>query len=161
MYIYMYTYIYIYITYIYIYVYIYIYYSSNRAPMWLTETHTQIWIRIYRRFIISRGYEHTRTGNWPESGFGSRRGAPFDISRCLGDGATLRSSYAPSLAARCLEKKTRRFVDFFAPPPSCFPGFTRGWPDDWSKQALRIKTIGLIKTFSRVYPKKGEHAPGQ
>ena len=32
----------------------------------------------------------------------------------------------PSLAARYLEKKTRRFFDFFAPPPSCFPGFTRG-----------------------------------
>jgi len=32
-----------------------------------------------------------------------------------------------SLAARYLEKKTRRFSDFFcAPPPSCFPGFTRG-----------------------------------
>jgi len=36
-----------------------------------------------------------------------------------------------SLAARYLEKKTRQFFDFFcAPPSSCFPGFTRGWPDD-------------------------------
>jgi len=43
---------------------------------------------------------------------------------------------------------------FLRPFPSCFPGFTRGWPDDWSKQALQIKKIGLIKTFSRVYPKK-------
>ena len=37
----------------------------------------------------------------------------------------------PSLAARYLEKKIRRFFDCFrAPPPSCFPGFTRGSPDD-------------------------------
>jgi len=46
------------------------------------------------------------------------------------------------------------FQFFFAPPPFLFPGFTRGWLDDWSKQALRIKTIGLIKTVSRVCPKK-------
>ena len=32
----------------------------------------------------------------------------------------------PSLAARYLEKKTRRFLIFFALPPFCFPGFTRG-----------------------------------
>ena len=33
----------------------------------------------------------------------------------------------PSLAARYLEKKTRRWFDFFGPPPhpSCFPGLTR------------------------------------
>jgi len=32
----------------------------------------------------------------------------------------------PSLAARYLEKKTRRFFVFVATPPrSCFPGFTR------------------------------------
>jgi len=31
-----------------------------------------------------------------------------------------------ALAARYLEKKTRRFFDLFcAPPRSCFPGFTR------------------------------------
>jgi len=71
-------------------------------------------------------------------------------------------SSATSLAARYLEKKTRRFFIFFAsPPPSCFPGFPQGWPDDWSKQALRIKKKLGIKTFSRVYPKKGEHAPGK
>jgi len=52
-------------------------------------------------------------------------------------------------------------IFFWRPPPSCFPGFTRGGPDDWSKQAFRIKKIGLIKTFRRVYPKKGEHAPGK
>jgi len=32
----------------------------------------------------------------------------------------------PSLAARYLEKKTCRYFDFFATPPSCFPGLTRG-----------------------------------
>jgi len=29
------------------------------------------------------------------------------------------------------------------------------------KQALRKKKIELIETFSRVYPKKSEHAPGK
>jgi len=32
---------------------------------------------------IQRAHEHTRTGNWSESGFGSPRGVPLDISRCL------------------------------------------------------------------------------
>jgi len=41
--------------------------------------------------------------------------------------STSRVSWLPSLAARYLENKTRRFFDCFrAPPPSCFPGFTRG-----------------------------------
>ena len=39
------------------------------------------------------------------------------------------------------------------PPPSCFPGFTRGWPDDWSKQALRKKKesgwLKLLAGFTR------------
>jgi len=50
---------------------------------------------------------------------------------------------------------------FSRPPPSCFPGLTRGWPNDGSKPALRIKRIGWMKTLSRVYPKKGKHAPGK
>ena len=33
---------------------------------------------------MQRGHEHTRIGNWSESGFGSLRGAPLNISRCLG-----------------------------------------------------------------------------
>jgi len=46
---------------------------------------------VHRRFIIQRGHEHTRTGNCSESGFGSLRGAPWNLSRCLGgvDAATL------------------------------------------------------------------------
>jgi len=46
--------------------------------------------------------------------------------------SSLQGTLAPTplrnlLAARYLEKKTRRFLIFFAPPPpSCFPGFTRG-----------------------------------
>jgi len=46
----------------------------------------------------------------------------------------------------------RKLADFFycfrAPPPSCFPGFTRGWPDDWSKQARRIKKSGWLKLLA-------------
>jgi len=33
------------------------------------------------------GHEHTRTGNWFKSGFGSLRGAPLNITRCLGGGS--------------------------------------------------------------------------
>jgi len=49
---------------------------------WLTYVH--------RRFIIQRGHERTRTGNESESGFGSLRGTPWDISRCLGGESTPR-----------------------------------------------------------------------
>jgi len=58
------------------------------------------------------------------------------------------------------KRKLADFLICFAPPPpSSFPGFTRSWPDHWSKQALMIKKIGLIQTLSQVYPKNGEHAP--
>jgi len=44
---------------------------------------------------------------------------------------------------------------FFVPPPSCLSGFTRGWPDDWSKQALQIKkTSGWLKLSAGVTRKK-------
>ena len=59
------------------------------------------------------------------------------------------------------KRKLADFLIFFARPPSCFPGLIRGWPNDWSTQAPRIKWIGLIETFSRGYPKKGEHPPGK
>jgi len=40
-----------------------------------TATHTQT-------VHIQKETEHTRTGNWSESGFGSLRGAPLNISKC-------------------------------------------------------------------------------
>jgi len=49
-----------------------------------------IWYRVHRRFIIQRGHAHTRPGNWSESGFGSLRGAPLNVSRCLGGESTPR-----------------------------------------------------------------------
>jgi len=49
-----------------------------------------IWCWIHRRFIIQRGHEHTRTGNRSKRGFGSLRGAPWNISRCLGGESTPR-----------------------------------------------------------------------
>jgi len=59
-------------------------------------------------------------------------------------------------------KRTRRFFLFFrAPPLPVSPGSPEADPMIDQKQALRIKKIGLITTFSRVYPKKGEHAPGK
>ena len=59
--------------------------------------------------------------------------------------------FEPSLAARYLEKKTRRIFVFLAPPPSSFPGFTRGGPDDGSEKAFRIKIILLIATLSLIF----------
>jgi len=49
--------------------------------------HTYVY---HRRFIMQREREHTRTGIWSESGFGSRRGAPLNISRRLGGESTPR-----------------------------------------------------------------------
>jgi len=46
------------------------------------------------------------------------------------------------------------FFYFCAPPPSCLPGFTRGWPDDWSTQALRIKKSGWLKLVAGFTRKK-------
>jgi len=37
---------------------------------------------------MQRGHKHTRTGSLSESGFGSLRGAPLNISRCLGGEST-------------------------------------------------------------------------
>ena len=65
----------------------------------------------------------------------------------------------PSVAARYLEKKIRRF--FFSAPPSCFPGFIRGRPDDWSNQAPRIKKSNWLKLLAGFTRKKGKHAPGK
>jgi len=47
-----------------------------------------VYIYRDRRFTIQRGHEHTRTGNWSESGFRSLRGAPLRISRYLGGQST-------------------------------------------------------------------------
>jgi len=53
------------------------------------------------------------------------------------------------------------FFIFFAPPVPVSPGLPEDDPTIDKKQAPRIKTIGLIETFSRVCPKKGNHAPGK
>jgi len=47
----------------------------------------------HRRFIIQRGHEHTRTGNWSESGFGSLRGAPWNTSSIITKSDLYRASY--------------------------------------------------------------------
>ena len=54
------------------------------APLHQRWSNNIRWSPRHRRFIIQRGHEHTRTGNWSESGFGSLRGAPLNISRCFG-----------------------------------------------------------------------------
>jgi len=66
------------------------------------------------------------------------------------------------LAARCLEKKTRRYFDFFrAPPLPVSPGSPEADPMIDQNRRSKLTKIGLIKIVSRVYPKKGEHAPGK
>jgi len=68
-----------------------------------------------------------------------------------------------SLAARYLEKKTHLFFYFFAPPPPVpvSPGLPEDDPTIDKNKRPGFKKIGLIETFSRVYPKKGKHAPGK
>jgi len=55
-----------------------------------------------------------------------------------------------------LKRKLADFYFFRAHPLPAprVSGFIRGRPEDGSKQAPRIKKIGLTETFSRVYPKK-------
>jgi len=75
-------------------IYIYIYrdarepVSGERREVYkekqVTHTHTHTHTRQKQghiRFIIQRGHEHTRTGNWSESGFGSLRGALWTDKR--------------------------------------------------------------------------------
>jgi len=61
------------------------------------------------------------------------------------------------------KKKLTYFFIFLRPPPP-FP-FPPGLPEDDptidKNKRPGFKKIGLIETFSRVYPKKGKHAPGK
>jgi len=67
----------------------------------------------------------------------------------------------PSWAAKYLEKKTRRFVDFFCAPTSLLPRVNPRLTRRLIKPGAPDINFGLIETFSRVGPKKGEHAPGK
>jgi len=53
---------------------------------WTLHPNLSFTAPMHRRSILQRGHEHTRTGNWSESGFWSLRGAPLNTSRCLGGG---------------------------------------------------------------------------
>jgi len=64
-----------------------------------------------------------------------------------------------SLAARYLEKKTHRCLDLFRAPPFLFPRINPRLTRRLMKTSA--PDIELIETFSRVDPKKGEHAPGK
>jgi len=71
--------------------------TASRALLWREPA--TLWDRcrwrwganslyIYTQTVfIQRGNEHTHTGNWSESGFGSVNGAPWNVSRCLGEGS--------------------------------------------------------------------------
>ena len=81
--------------------------------------HVCVW--DHGRFIIQRGHEPTRTGNWSESGFGSLRGAPLNISRCLGgevDAATLMAALSagppPPVISR--ESNSNKRLDLVSRP---------------------------------------------
>jgi len=67
----------------------------------------------------------------------------------------------PSLAARYLEKKTRRYVDCFRAPPFLFPRVHPRMTRRSIKPSAPDKKIELIETLSWVYPEKGKHAPGK
>jgi len=49
---------------------------------------------------------------------------------------------------------------FLRPPLPVSPGLPEVDPT-WIKTSVPDKKNGLIETFGRVYPKKGEHAPGK
>jgi len=82
------------------------YWKRRRPPLryWLPTTPLRYWTwrhpwkctrkACLQTVYIQRGREHTGTGNWSESGFGSLRGAPLNISRCLGGESTPRP-YGP------------------------------------------------------------------
>jgi len=52
------------------------------------------------------------------------------------------------------KRKLADFLFFSAPPPSCFPRVHPSWPDDWSKQALRIKKSGWLNMLAGFTRKK-------
>jgi len=61
--------------------------TARLAPLPPSQTPVQTKIRsqtVYRQ----RAHEHTRTGNWSESGFVRLRRASLEISRCLGEELT-------------------------------------------------------------------------
>jgi len=54
--------------------------------LWCCSSRVFVYVPCYvthRRFIIQSGHERTRIGNGSESGFGSLRGAPWNISHYL------------------------------------------------------------------------------
>jgi len=51
-------------------------------------------------------------------------------------------------------------VSFFRAPPFLFPRIHPRFTRRLMKTSAPEKKNGLIETFSRVYPKKSEHAPG-
>jgi len=86
---------------------------------------------------------------------------------CWRESALLRQLVGRLLSRRWLQDiskiKLADFSIFFAPPPPLpvprvYPRLTRQLI---KKTSAPDKKIGLIKTFSRAYPAKGEHAPGK
>ena len=59
------------------------------------------------------------------------------------------------------KRKLAYFFDFFRAPPFPFPRVYPRMTRRLMKTSAPDLKIGLIETFSRVYPKKGKHAPGK
>jgi len=109
-----------------------LFYISRLTPSW--GLRQKNW-RCSQTVCIQRGIEHTHTGNWSESGFGSLRGAPLNVSRCLGGGgrrrdpmAALRAGPPPpvwrwgwAFTRYCFTLKVYCGSEssFHCPPPSC------------------------------------------
>ena len=76
--------------------------SPSSAKVYLSIPTVRIQRNIYAQLVnvlgvwvstnvlYTKGYEHTRTRNWSESGLGNLRGAPLNRSRCLGGESTPR-----------------------------------------------------------------------
>jgi len=59
------------------------------------------------------------------------------------------------------KRKLADFFDFLCNHPFLFPRVYPRLTRRLIKTSAPDKQIGLIETFSRVYQKKGEHAPGK
>jgi len=103
--------------------------SVNADGSLLTRSPT-LWIKKTQTVYIQRGHGHTRTGNWSESGFGSLRRAPLNISRCLGGGvdAVHIYYYHHKLCEKDSEAVLGVWLPVPLPTPRALPDHGALWP---------------------------------
>jgi len=69
---------------------------------------------------------------------------------------------APVVGCKIPRKENSPIARFFSRPPvPVSPGLSEDDPTIDKNKRPGLKKVGLIETFSRVYPKKGKHVPGK